>query len=112
MKKTLALFIIVCTLAVSVCICGCSGNENGLRHIVLNEVTRSVFYAPLYAAVTRGFFRDEGIDLEIVTGGGSDKSMTALIAGEAEFALMGPETGVYVVNEGEKNHPVIIGQLT
>ena len=110
MKKTLALFIIICTLAMSVC--GCAKKENGLRHIVLNEVTRSVFYAPLYAAVTRGFFRDEGIELEIVTGGGSDKSMTALIAGEADFALMGPETGVYVVNEGETNHPMIIGQLT
>ena len=110
MKKTLALFIIICTLAMSVC--GCAKKENGLRHIVLNEVTRSVFYAPLYAAVTRGFFKDEGIDLEIVTGGGSDKSMTALIAGEADFALMGPETGVYVVNEGETNHPKIIGQLT
>lgn len=110
MKKTLALFIIICTLAMSVC--GCAKKENGLQHIVLNEVTRSVFYAPLYAAVTRGFFKDEGIDLEIVTGGGSDKSMTALIAGEADFALMGPETGVYVVNEGETNHPKIIGQLT
>lgn len=68
--------------------------------------------APLYIAVSRGYFAEEGIDLEIVTGGGSDKSMTALISGDADFALMGPETGVYVVNEGSANHPMIIGQLT
>jgi NitT/TauT family transport system substrate-binding protein len=90
----------------------CAKKDTGLKKIVLNEVTRSVFYAPLYAAVSRGFFEEESLELEIVTGGGSDASMTALLAGEADFALMGPETGVYVVNEGKTEHPVIIGQLT
>lgn len=111
MKKTIALFLIVLLIA-ALCMSACSDEVGSLRRIVLNEVTRSVFYAPLYAAVSMGFFAEEGIDLEIVTGGGSDKSMTALIAGEAEFALMGPETGVYLVNEGSSDHPMIIGQLT
>ncbi len=110
MKKILAIMLALCIAALPVA--GCQKSGSDLRHIVLNEVTRSVFYAPLYAAVSLGYFEDEGIELEIVTGGGSDKSMTALIAGEAAFALMGPETGVYVVNEGEKNHPMVIGQLT
>ncbi len=110
MKKYLALFIalVLCASALA----GCAENGGGPRRVVLNEVTRSVFYAPLYCAAGLGYFADEGIELEIVTGGGSDKSMTALIAGDAQFALMGPETGVYVVNEGNKNHPIVIGQLT
>ena len=83
-----------------------------LIKLKLNEVTRSVFYAPLYAAVQKGFFADEGIELTIETGGGSDKSMTALLAGDADVALMGPETVVYVVNQGKKDSPVVIGQLT
>jgi NitT/TauT family transport system substrate-binding protein len=91
---------------------GCSKKEEGLRKIVLNEVTRSVFYAPLYVAVSEGFFEQEGLEIEIITGGGSDASMTALLAGEADFALMGPETGVYVTGEGKEDHPLIIGQLT
>lgn len=90
---------------------GCA-NESKLRKVVLNEVTRSVFYAPLYVAVSLGYFEEEGMDINIVTGGGSDKSMTALLAGQADVALMGPETGVYVVNEGKQEHPVIIAQLT
>lgn len=90
---------------------GCSKTQD-LREVTLNEVTRSVFYAPLYVAVTQGFFEEEGIKLTIVTGGGSDKSMTALLSGDAQFALMGPETGVYVVNEGKEDHPIIIAQLT
>lgn len=111
MKKFLALFVCVLLLAFLPTACAKKPGE-GKRKVVLNEVTRSVFYAPLYVAAGLGYFDDEGIELEIVTGGGSDKSMTALIAGEAQFALMGPETGVYVVNEGSKDHPMIIGQLT
>ena len=74
MKKILALFIAVLTVASLVA--GCSAKPNGPRKVVLNEVTRSVFYAPLYCAVGLGYFKDEGIELEIVTGGGSDKSMS------------------------------------
>ena len=86
--------------------------KNDLRSVTINEVTRSVLYAPLYAAITKGFFAEEGMEIEVVTGGGSDKTMTALLAGEADVGLMGPETGVYVVNEGKDEHPIIVAQLT
>lgn len=105
----------VCLAAIAALICvlisGC-GTKNELRHVTLNEVTRSVFYAPLYCAVSLGYFEDEGMDVEIVTSGGSDKSMTALISGDADVALMGPETGIYVVNQGLSEHPVIVAQIT
>lgn len=111
MKKFLVLFL--CAVLIASAFAACTNKPHeGARKVVLNEVTRSVFYAPLYVAAGLGYFEEEGIDLEIVTGGGSDKSMTALIAGEAQFALMGPETGVYVVNEGNSDHPMVIGQLT
>jgi len=109
MKKALTLLLAV--LFVAALFSGCA-QERELRAVTLNEVTRSVFYAPLYVAVSLGYFADEGIDLSIVTGGGSDKSMTALLSGDAQVALMGPETGVYVVNEGKEDHPIIIAQLT
>lgn len=114
MKKFVALFLsLLMLVSLSALLTGCGNSEKAeLRKITLNEVTRSVFYAPLYVAVSQGFFEDEELELEIVTGGGSDASMTALLAGEADFALMGPETGVYVVNEGKQDHPMIIGQLT
>ena len=112
MKRIVALLLFVLTLCACALIGSCAEKQEGLRKITLNEVTRSVFYAPLYAAVSKGFFEEEGLELEIVTGGGSDASMTALLAGEADFALMGPETGVYVAGEGKADHPMIIGQLT
>lgn len=104
-------FLLAIVLLLAWCLAGC-GAAGGLREVVINEVTRSVFYAPLYVAVSMGFFEDEGMDITIITGGGSDKSMTALLANQADVALMGPETGVYVVNEGKEEHPVIIAQLT
>lgn len=101
-----------CLLALTLLLCAACGQKEELRQVTINEVTRSVFYAPLYVAASKGYFAAEGMEVEIVTGGGSDKSMTALLAGEADVALMGPETGVYVVNQGQENHPVIVAQLT
>jgi NitT/TauT family transport system substrate-binding protein len=63
-----------------------------------NEVVRSVLYAPAYVAITKGYFKDAGIDVELTTGGGGDKTMAALLSGNADIALAGPETTIYVVN--------------
>ena len=92
---------------------GCdTPSDTELTTVQLHEVTRSVFYAPQYVAASLGFFADEGLEVVITTSGGSDKAMTALLAGEADFCLSGPETGVYILNEGQEEHPVIVGQLT
>lgn len=106
--KKLAVFVAVLFGLVSVGFAGCGGN-NKLR---VNEVTHSIFYAPFYAAINLGYFEEEGIEIDLVNGGGSDQSMTALISNSADVALLGPETAVYVVNEGASNTPVIFGQLT
>ena len=109
MKKRLCFFSLVLA-ALLLTLCACS-KEQSLRTIQLHEVTRSVFYAPQYVAISKGFFEEEGLQVELTTSGGSDKAMTALLSGEADLCLAGPETGVYVCNEGKAEHPVIIGQL-
>lgn len=91
----------------SVLFTGCK-NDNKIR---INEVTHSIFYAPLYVAINNGYFKDDGYEIELTNGGGSDASMTALLSGGADIALMGPETNVYVEKQGG-NTPIIIGQLT
>ncbi len=94
------------------CLAGCAGEKQSLRVVELSEVTRSVFYAPQYVALSKGFFAEEGLDVRVTTAGGSDKAMTALLAAQADVCLAGPETGVYVYNEGKADYPMIVGQLT
>lgn len=83
-----------------------------LKTIQLNEVTRSVFYAPQYAAIAKGFFEEEGLKLEITTGQGADKVMTAILAGQSDIGLCGPEAAIYVYNEGKEDYVEVFGQLT
>lgn len=93
------------------CLCACD-NSDSTTVLRVNEVTHSIFYAPFYAAIELGFFNEKGITIELTNGGGSDKSMTALLTGQADIGFMGPETAVYVYNEGQEDHPVIIAQVT
>ena len=83
-----------------------------IHKIQLNEVTRSVFYAPQYVAISKGFFEEEGLKLEITTGQGADKVMTAILAGQSDIGLCGPEAAIYVYNEGKEDYIEVFAQLT
>ncbi len=88
-------------------------DENvGLKTIQLNEVTRSIFYAPQYVAIANNFFEDEGLKLDITTGQGADKVMTAILAGQSDIGLCGPEAAIYVYNEGKEDYIEVFAQLT
>ena len=84
----------------------------GVKTIQLNEVTRSVFYAPQYVAIANGFFEQEGLKMEITTGQGADKVMTAILAGQSDIGLCGPEAAIYVYNEGKEDYIEVFAQLT
>ena len=86
--------------------------EEKLTKVTLNEVAHSIFYAPQYVAIELGYFEEEGIDLELVTGFGADKTMSALVAGEADIGFMGSESSIYLYNEGAEDYAVNFAQLT
>lgn len=109
MKKTVVvLLVLILALGVLVA-CNPTSDSDVIR---LNEVTHSVFYAPLYVAMNKGYFEEEGLKIELTNGGGSDKSMTAVLSNQADIGLMGPETAVYVRLGGSTNYPMVFGQLT
>ena len=83
-----------------------------LIKVTLNEVAHSIFYAPQYVAYEEGYFAKEGLDLEIVTGFGADKVMTAVLSGEADIGFMGAEASIYAYQEGANDAVVNFAQLT
>lgn len=94
-------------------VCGCSNqSDENLTKLTLNEVAHSIFYAPMYVAIENGYFEDEGIDLELITGFGADKTMTALLSGDADIGFMGSESTVYTYAGGTQDYVVNFAQLT
>lgn len=88
------------------------GDETALIPVRLSETVHSVFYAPQYAALTLGFFQDEGLDVDLRTAWGSDRGAAAVLSGEADIALAGPEPALYVHVQGSDDPLVIFSQLT
>ena len=112
-KKTLKTFIasFLAVLLLIIPTIGCK-SKNSNKVIRLNEVTHSIFYAPLYVAIEKGYFNDYGIEIELTNGGGADASMTALLSKTADIGLMGPETVIYINKQNKKDAPIVFGQLT
>lgn len=86
--------------------------KSGGKEVVLNEVAHSIFYAPMYVAIEEGYFQEKGIDLTLVTGFGADKTMTAVLTGEADIGFMGSESTIYTYVGGTEDYVVNFAQLT
>ena len=113
MKKIVSLLLTVCIIF-SLCFVGCKDDDNDstLTKITLNEVAHSIFYAPQYVAIEKGYFTEEGLDITLVNGSGADNVMTALISGDADIGFMGSEASIYVYAEGSNDFAVNFAQLT
>lgn len=111
MKKGICV-VLAALVMLSAVLCGCSQESKDLVTVRLNEVTHSVFYAPQYVAMELGFFAEEGIAIELTNGGGADKVMTAVVSGQSDIGLAGPEACIYIYNQGKEDYPRIFAQLT
>lgn len=106
-KKILSFIFIIPLLFIS--LISCSNKKNTLT---VAEVTHSIFYAPLYVAKNKGYFKDEGLDISIITTPGADKTMASLLSKDSQIGLMGPEASVYVYAQGQKDYAINFAQLT
>ena len=109
LKKTVCAAIAACFTVLPLSACK---DDSGVKTLQINEVTHSVFYAPLYLADALGYFEDENIKIELTNGGGADNVMSSLLAGEADIGFCGPEAALYVLIGGSSDVPTVFGQLT
>lgn len=124
--KTGLLHLVILAFSILICsLIGCSSSKNDahstasstennkeLTPVTLNEVAHSIFYAPQYTAIELGYFEEEGILLTLDTGFGADKTMTALISGNADIGFMGSEASIYTYKEGNEDFAINFAQLT
>lgn len=82
------------------------------KKISVMEVTRSIFYAPQYVALSQGFFEEEGLEIDLTTGSGADSVMTAVLSNQVDIGFSGPEAAIYVYNQGSTDYPKVFAQLT
>lgn len=99
-------------LAVTLFTACAKGNKGELTTITLSEVTHSVFYAPQYVAMALGYFAEEGIAIELISGEGADKVMTAVVSGAVDIGFSGPEAAIYIYNEGKEDYAKVFAQVT
>lgn len=120
MKKTIIIAIIIVLIIIgTIIVVNIKNNskenirtEQKTTVVKVNEVTRSVFYSPQYAAIALGYFSDYGIEVELITGQGADNVMTAVLSGQSNIGFAGPEAAIYVYNEGKEDYPQVFAQLT
>ena len=90
-----------------------NGKDNGeTKTISVNEVTRSVFYAPQYVAINNGYFKENGIEVDLATGQGADAVMTSVLSNQCDIGFAGPEASIYVYNEGKEDYTQVFAQMT
>lgn len=71
-----------------------NNENNNLKKVTLAEVTHSIFYAPQYLADALGYFKDEGLDVEITLSQGADAVMSAVLSGDADIGFCGTEATI------------------
>ena len=82
------------------------------KKIKLVEVARSIFYAPQYAAITKGYFKEEGLEIDLINANGADKVTAALLSNDAQIGLQGPEPTIYLYKNNKSNYLINFAQLT
>ena len=115
-KKRIVLLVIILVIAIVIAVIVTNmqkgNNQNTLQTINVSEVTRSVFYAPQYVAISNGYFEERGLEIELSTGQGADAVMTSVLANQVEIGFAGPEASIYVYNEGKEDYTEVFAQLT
>lgn len=114
-KKFTVISLITILIFSLTILAGCNNKKqenNNLTKVKLNEVVRSVFYAPMYVAINEGMFKEEGLDIELSTGQGADKTMQQVLSKSADIGFCGPEQIIYIYNQKREDYPVLFAQLT
>ena len=112
MKKIFLFVLLIIILGSGFFFIGRKEKNNNFKKIKVAEVAHSVFYAPQYAALAKGYFKDLGLDVEFILTPGADNVTAAVLSGDVDIGFSGSEATIYVYNGGEKDYLKTFAQLT
>jgi NitT/TauT family transport system substrate-binding protein len=113
LKKIIIIIACLCLIILGiVCFINKNNRNEEFKEVKLAEVTHSVFYAPLYAAIENGYFEDEGIKIELILTSGADKVSAAILSNTVDVGFAGPESAIYVYKNNEKDYLITFAGLT
>lgn len=112
MKKIIILFCAIVILITVALLFNNKNDDKNLKKVKVAEVTHSIFYTPMYVSDALGYFKDEGLDVEIILTSGADNVAAAVLSGDVQIGFCGSEQSIYIYNEGSKDYLVNFAGLT
>ena len=95
-------------LAAASLVSGLPARADELRKFVVTEPGHSVDSLPFYAGIKKGYFKEAGLDIELVTTEGGGKHIAAVLSGNADAYIGGPEHIAFVAAKGGEPMRAII----
>jgi len=80
-----------------------------LTEFVLQEPARAIFHTPFYAAMARGDFLREGVEVRLAIGGESGAALASLVSGEADLGWAEPMEVIRTLAEDPDSALVCFG---
>ena len=112
MKKIIIGIIIIFLILDLISLMTIKNKDNNSKKIRVAEVAHSIFYAPQYVAIKKGYFKEEGLDIELLLTPGADKVTSALLSGDVDIGFCGSEASIYVYNSDNEDYIVSFAGLT
>lgn len=108
-RKLLRQLAVAATSATVLLATACGGqpthSADGTTTVRVSQAFQSLLYLPLYVAQENGYFQEQGVTVEIATGGGGTQSWTAVLGGSADFSIQDP---VFVPKSHENGGPGVV----
>ncbi len=86
----------------------CAAANKAPTRITIAQYGHIFLYMPIYVALDKGFFKEQGLDVKLISTGGDEKTYTAVASGNAQFGVSDP-TFVAIAREHGQDGKVVAG---